>query len=64
MSDVAEATHSENVVGMFKLLAVETNALLGPSGAIPIQSTAEMSFRREQQWFQGVVRLHAWLLLS
>jgi hypothetical protein len=64
VSDVAEATHSENVVGMFKLLAVETLVLLGPSGIFFQQSTAEMSFRREQQWFQGVVHLHAWLLSS
>lgn len=51
-------------MGLFKLLAVETLVLLGPSGTYPQQSTAGMSFRREQQWFQGAVHLHVWLLSS
>lgn len=61
---VAEATHFVYCMGMFKLLAVETLVLLGPSGTLPQQSTAEVSFRREQQWFQGAVHLHVWLLSS
>lgn len=61
---VAEATHFLICMGVFMLLAVETLVLLGPSGTFTQQSTAEVSFRREQQWFQGAVHLHVWLLSS